>query len=246
MELIDTYWREYPDHVRYMMSAKIKHQFRLLGLGAGEICDVGGGWGGFACYAASMGLKVTMIDDFGDPGQRHKDVRSTMPAKYGVRVVKQDILKEPLPFIANSIDAFTCFDVLEHLHASPKALLHNMKLCLKPGGTLLLGLPNCVNLRKRITVPLGFGKWSAMREWYESPVFRSHVREPDVSDLRYIARDLGLQNVRIKGANFSGFEAGSFLRAATRIADPFLRLRPSLCADLYLIGEKAHGSVATV
>ena len=43
----------------------------------------------------------------------------------------------------------------------------------------MVGVPNCVNLRKRLTVPLGRGKWSPMADWYEQPSFRGHVREPD-------------------------------------------------------------------
>jgi SAM-dependent methyltransferase len=242
MGLVIRYWGEYPSHVQQMIAAKIEHQLNLLDLAPGaSLCDVGGGWGAFACYAGSRGLNVTLIDDFADPGFSASDPRYSMPQAFGVNVLRRDVIRDGLPFADNSIDAFTSFDVLEHLHASPKPLLHQMMRCLKPGGTLLIGVPNCVNLRKRITVPLGYGKWSALEEWYERPAFRSHVREPDVSDLRYIAKDLRLENVCIKGANFSGMDTGNaVLRAIARLADPLLRLRPSLCADLFLIGKKGY------
>jgi hypothetical protein len=89
-------------------------------------------------------------------------------------------------------------------------------VALKPGGLFFLGVPNCVNLRKRITVPLGAGKWSAIEEWYEREMFRGHVREPDVGDLRYIARDLGLRDVRIFGRNWLGYASRhGWVRALT-------------------------------
>jgi hypothetical protein len=110
---------------------------------------------------------------------------------------------------------------------------------LKPGWLFIISAPNCVNIRKRITVPFGVGKWTAVCDWYEAEQCRPHVREPDVANLRYIAVDLGLQNVRIIGCNGSGYR--SRFRAA-RIVTPFidrlLRLRPSLCSDIYLVGRK--------
>ena len=128
---------------------------------------------------------------------------------------------------------------MEHWHHSPKALFARMMVQLKPGGLVVIGVPNCVNLRKRITVPLGHGKWTAMEDWYERPVFRSHVREPDTKDLRYIARHLGLVDMAVLGRNWSGYRKPSRLfRAAARAADGLLRLAPALCADIYLIGRK--------
>jgi hypothetical protein len=103
----------------------------------------------------------------------------------------------------------------------------------------MIGVPNCVNLRKRLTVPFGHGKWSSMASWYDEPEFTSHVREPDVDDLAVIARDLGLEQFRIVGRNWSGHASSSrVIRAAARLSDHLLRLRPSLCSDLYLIGRK--------
>jgi hypothetical protein len=131
------------------------------------------------------------------------------------------------------------FDCLEHLHHSPKKMLTDCVTALKPGGLLFLGVPNCVNLRKRLTVPLGIGKWSRMEEWYDSGKFRGHVREPDVDDLRYIAKSLGLHNVKIIGMNWLGYESQfPLVRLLVPFADRLLQLRPSLCANIYLLGTK--------
>ena len=103
----------------------------------------------------------------------------------------------------------------------------------------MLGVPNCVNLRKRIMVPCGFGAWSLMKDWYEPPVFRGHVREPSVGDLRYIAQDMNLTNVSILGRNWLGYVSRyKTVRAITPLVDGFLAHFPSLCADIYLLGTK--------
>jgi hypothetical protein len=103
----------------------------------------------------------------------------------------------------------------------------------------VLSVPNCVNLRKRVTVPFGAGKWSRMEHWYEPEVFRAHVREPDVEDLRYIARDLKLQNVEILGRNWLGYaSAKPIIRMATNVVDRVIQFRPSLCSNIYLLGTK--------
>jgi len=118
-------------------------------------------------------------------------------------------------------------------------LFHEAVARLKPRGVFVLGVPNSVNIRKRLSVPLGVGNWSRMEDWYETPTFRGHVREPDASDLRYIARDLGLTDVAILGRTWSAFGEGSLLRRlAGSIVDHGLRLRPSLSAELYLVGVR--------
>ncbi len=128
---------------------------------------------------------------------------------------------------------------MEHWHRSPKRLFAAIIESLVPGGLFIVGVPNVVNLRKRITVPLGRGKWSQMAHWYETERFRGHVREPDVDDLRYIARDMNLTDVEILGRNWAGYlSRNRWMQLATALIDRPLRLRPSLCSDLYLIGRK--------
>jgi hypothetical protein len=86
----------------------------------------------------------------------------------------------------------------------------------------------------------GLNNWSRFAEWYEPPVFRGHVREPDVKDLRAIAADMRLTNVRIVGRNWLGLRASNAgIRGMATLMDWPLRAFPSLCSDIYLIGQKA-------
>lgn len=205
-----------------------------------SLCDLGGGIGLFSVGCAASGMRATLVDDFNDSVNRDfAAVPVTVHQSHGVNVINSDIVVSPPDFAPGSFDAITSFDSIEHWHRSPKSVLHRALTWLKPGGLLVLGLPNCVNLRKRLTVPFGIGKWSSMVDWYETPLFRGHVREPDVDDLKYIARDLKLANVSILGRNWLGHRHRSrIVRLATRLMDVPLRAFPALCADIYLLGMK--------
>lgn len=206
----------------------------------GVVADIGGGIGLFSPGAAALGFRSILVDDFGDPvNARHGEAALAVHRSRGVEVISRDVIADGVDFAPASLDAVTTFDSIEHWHNSPKRLLHQLFEALKPGGLMIIGAPNCVNLRKRISVPLGRGAWSGFDEWYNEPQFRGHVREPSVNDLRHIAADLGLQQARILGRNWQGrMSRNAAVRLLTRIADKPLRLRPSLCADIYVAGRK--------
>jgi 2-polyprenyl-3-methyl-5-hydroxy-6-metoxy-1,4-benzoquinol methylase len=204
-----------------------------------SVCDIGGGVGLFSTGCAALGMNVTLVDDFNDPvNHRLGQEQLAVHRQLGVRIESRDALKDGVADLG-SFDIITSFDSMEHWHNSPKALFKQIATSLlKPGGRFVLGVPNCVNLRKRITVPFGIGKWSQMSEWYEEKTFRGHVREPDVADLHYIARDMGLRDVEIHGRNWLGYTSRfSFVRAGNFLVDVPLRMFPTLCSDIYLAGH---------
>lgn len=202
------------------------------------VADLGGGIGLFSLACAAVGMRVFLVDDFRDPVNEEagNGVLDYHRAS-GVTVVSRDMIADGLGLPEHSLDAVTSFDSMEHWHASPKRLFAEVRQALRPGGLFVLGVPNCVNLRKRITVPLGLGKWSSMEDWYERERFRGHVREADVGDLRYIARDMELSKVEIRGRNWMGYQnRRPLVRAIAPMVDFPLRPFPSLCSDLYLMG----------
>jgi SAM-dependent methyltransferase len=202
------------------------------------VADIGGGIGTFSVGCAALGMDVTLVDDFGDNVNRTEPGKDALALhrELGVKVVACDATRG-LSLPREHFDAVSCFDSLEHMHNSPRALFHTMVESLKAGGWFVLSGPNCVNLRKRLTVPLGIGKWSPLAAWYDDPVFRGHVREPDVNDLRSIAADLGLKDVRIIGRNWLGFNHPA-LRPIMPLIDHLLRPFPTLCANIYVVGRK--------
>ncbi|NDV63052.1 class I SAM-dependent methyltransferase [Puniceicoccales bacterium CK1056] len=207
-----------------------------------EICDIGGGIGLFSIGCAVLGCKRSvLIDDFDDPVNHElgPSVLNLHRSK-GVEVVTLDVIEKGLEGVQGPFDVITAYDTMEHWHNSPKKLFHEAIQLLKPGGAFILSGPNCANLKKRFSGLFGNSKWSSMDGWYETEKFRGHVREPDVSDLLYIGRDLGLKNLRIIGRNWMGYHSrNSVQRSLTRLMDKPLRLRPQLCSNIYLVGIKS-------
>ena len=201
-----------------------------------KVCDIGGGMALFGPGCAAIGMRAIVVDRFWGRGDQGEAVHK----KYGVKIIEQDVAENPdLGFEPRSFDAITSFETIEHFHHSPKRLFANVVKYLKPGGIFVLGVPNAVDLRKRITTPFGYGSWSEMHGWYEQERFTGHVREPVPDDLKYIARDMNLKNCRIYGRNDTGYHSPSRLvRKLTSIVDAPLRLFPNLCASIYLVGYK--------
>jgi len=203
-----------------------------------SLIDLGAGIGIFAIACSESGINVVAVDKYAEVlDDFHSDDEPlSVLRSYGVKLLDQDVLAETLPFPDNSIDAICSFFSMEHFHHSPKSLFAQCVRILRPGGVFVLATPNCVNLRKRITVPFGYGKWSQMEHWYEWTRFRGHVREPDVADLRYIAKDMGLRDVRIVGRNWIGMSRKGMVGNVSRLVDPVLGFFPSLCSDIYMTG----------
>jgi SAM-dependent methyltransferase len=240
----------YPDSMRYIVDGDIErtafHINLLLSRRGRDIavCDIGGGVALFSPACAALGMKVTLVDDFSDELNQivGNDILE-IHKHFGVEIISIDVITQNLDFSSGSFDAVTIFDSMEHWHNSPKNLFHELRGWLKPQGLFIVGVPNCVNLRKRITVPLGIGKWSSMESWYDVEVFRGHVREPDVDDLLYIARDLRLDDIEIIGRNWLGYISRyKFARILTPYLDRVLQRFPRLCANIYMLGVKSQSA----
>ncbi len=239
--------RLYPEKFVQGQLADVKRQAFNLSLAIADddpagksIADIGGGIGLFSTGAKGIGFeRSVLIDDFGDPVNLQNGNELFSPhRKLGVEVFSRDAIRDGLG-VDGEFDIITSFDSMEHWHSSPKKLFGEAVSKLKPNGRLVIGVPNAINARKRVTTPLGIGSWSSMDDWYEQENFRGHVREPSVDDLRYIARDLGLRNVEIIGRNWTGYaNPRAIVRTITAVADRALRVFPALCGDIYLIGYK--------
>jgi SAM-dependent methyltransferase len=208
-------------------------------LPGGAIADLGGGLGLFAPACAALGMDSFLVDDFGDAVNVEHPIHDMPPHRTtGVQIVKTDVNHWGEYFADESLDVVTSFDSIEHWHCSPRRALLEAHRVLRPGGVLLLGTPNAVNLRKRIAVVLGRSNWSQFEDWYYPDRFRGHVREPVLGDLLRMVDDLGFECRKVWGRNWSGYAGGRTRRMVTRMIDLPLRARPTLCSDLYVMAVK--------
>ncbi len=204
-----------------------------------RLADLGGGIGLFSPACAALGMRTWLVDDFQDSvNHEHPIDELGIHAGYGVRVVASDVRHWGEHFADESLDVVTSFDSLAHWHHSPRPVFQQAFRVLVPGGTLFVGAPNAVNLRKRIAVPLGRSNWSHFDDWFGPDEFRGHVREPVMGDLLRMMKLLGFETKCVWGRNWAGYMRGGARRLLTRIIDMPLRAFPTLCADLYVLAVK--------
>ncbi len=242
LEAVQTLARRYPASLRAEQLADAEriasHVERILRPGA-TLADLGGGVGLFAPSCAALGMQTWLVDDFGDPVSRSVNLDDIgVHRALGVRVVETPISRWGEAFGDESLDVVTCFDSLEHWHHSPRPVFAEAYRALKPGGILLISGPNAVNLRKRLSVPLGRSNWSRFEDWFYPEQFRGHVREPVLADLVRLVRELGFEKQAVWGRNWAGLPAGGLRRAPAWLVDRALRPFPTLCSDLYVHARK--------
>lgn len=104
---------------------------RYANVRRGKLCDVGCGPGGLLKIARERGWEATGVEISSWAVQEGR--------KAGLDIYQGSLLDAR--FSADSFDAVSMFDVLEHL-ASPREYLQEIHRILKPGGLLLIETPN--------------------------------------------------------------------------------------------------------
>jgi SAM-dependent methyltransferase len=219
-----------------------------------HLVDLGAGLSIFSPMARKLGMEVTLVDDFGGgggviAGQRTQDIQvlKLFREVLSIRIIEQNFVERPIQLPDASVDIITCFHSLEHWHNSPKKLFREITRILRPSGWLVLATPNAVNIRKRAFVLMGRSNFPSLSAWYDEgdPVFRGHVREPIIRDLHQLMEWNGFEVRGTYGRNFIGRKSRALkflpqpLVNGTAIAsDLFLRLFPSLCSDIHVVGRK--------
>jgi len=109
----------------------------LSRLTRGKLLDVPAGTGALARQLARMGFEVTCSD---------VNAEGFAAAELPFR---QADLSEELPFEDSSFDCVTCIEGLEHLE-NPFQAVRELARVLRPGGALVLSVPNYLNIERRL------------------------------------------------------------------------------------------------
>lgn len=120
------------------------------------LLDMGCGDGGFIYKAKKMGLfnKYYGVDIAKPVVQRAlRNIKKFTGDTKSVYIIKADLNKK-LPFPSSSFEFITCLSVFEHLF-DPYFSIKEMNRLLKPGGFLILEIPNIAWLPRRLSLMMG-------------------------------------------------------------------------------------------
>jgi SAM-dependent methyltransferase len=202
----------------------------------GRILDVGAGPCDKTAVLARLGYRCAATDDLRDdwhlvPGHREKIQAFAAGAGVDFRPAAAGAGAPSLgeQFAGQQFDMLTLNDVLEHLHDSPRDLLVDLLGLVRPGGLLLVTVPNAVAVRKRVAVVRGRTNLAPFASYYWSQgAWRGHVREYTRGDLAGLACFLGLEVVTLRGCHHMLHKLPAALRPAYRAATaPFQGLKDS-------------------
>jgi SAM-dependent methyltransferase len=106
-----------------------------------QILDIGAVPGHISAMLKHVNLNVSVVDI---APERAKDLFESMQ----IPTYKVELDFEPLPFDDDHFDLVLCCEVLEHLRLQPLAVLKQILRVLRPGGHLLLSVPNITPLMR--------------------------------------------------------------------------------------------------
>jgi 2-polyprenyl-3-methyl-5-hydroxy-6-metoxy-1,4-benzoquinol methylase len=145
-----------------------------------EVLEVGTAAGYLTSEMASLGCKVTGIEQDVD--------MAALARRYCDQMVVGDIESLDLGGLGR-YDAIILGDILEHLR-DPRAVLERLVTLLKPGGKVLISLPNVANIWVRLNLLFGRFNYSNVGILDES-----HLRFYTLKTARRLADESGLDVV---------------------------------------------------
>jgi SAM-dependent methyltransferase len=157
----------------------------------GTVLDVPAGQGALAARLIAAGFDVCCCDLYPEIFRLE-----------GVEIRQGDLNRE-LPFNDRSFDYISCLEGLEHIE-NPHQAIHEFARLLRPGGQLIVSVPNILNIEERLKW-LIYGYTSHFKPITCEQVKRlraesdnreeitSHVNPIGYSELRYILEKYGFE-----------------------------------------------------
>jgi len=134
----------------------------------GKILDIGCGDG----VITSMLKNFTKANAYGIDISKSAVLKAK---KRGIVAKVVDIDRDKFPFKKNTFDAIFCGDVIEHVYDTER-LLENVNRALKPGGYVVISVPNIASWYNRGFLLLGY-----MPIWIESSL-KTYTGNPLIKD----------------------------------------------------------------
>ncbi|MBS13586.1 MAG: hypothetical protein CME19_18550 [Gemmatimonadetes bacterium] len=243
--------RKYPDRefsLEITRFEKITEEILAYENPTGETSylDVGCGSGHMPMLASLSGYRAFGADyqiyESMDP--EDLDLHREIWKRYEVDIRQADAMSQQgLPFEDEAFDIVSCCAVVEHLHGSPKPALQEMVRVTRPGGVVLIEVPNLARLQSRIALLLGQSIHESFDTFLDSgqPYF-GHFREYTLAETRALGEHVGLEPLLATAFNIEILRSRSrearyrgrpllqrvAFRAAKVMASPFRGLREAI------------------
>jgi SAM-dependent methyltransferase len=128
---------------RKIVSALVKS-----GIDGKKVLDVGPGTGRWLTFVKENNAKYLSAVDI-------SQIAIDNVTKLCNEAYKLDIENDKFPFENDSFDIIVCFMVMEHI-VDPNLLISEIVRLSKPGGLILITIPNIVSLASRVRMLLGY------------------------------------------------------------------------------------------
>jgi SAM-dependent methyltransferase len=103
----------------------------------------------------------------------------------GIESVAVELLRDVLPWSSARFDVILCDQVIEHFPLAPDFLVQQMLFMLKPGGRLVISVPNFASWEKRWALWRGHNPQEPMDRSF---IYYAHHRELVMSELEALVR----------------------------------------------------------
>ena len=191
---------------QYMLRKKAAWIEQYAGLKTGRMLDVGAGTGYFADAMQRRGWQVSVVEK-NDSAREFAGRNFQLPVYDSI----ENFSRKNSSGAINGLDTITLWHVLEHLEHLNESMEQFYKL-LKPGGTLIIAVPNCDSYDAR-----KYGKfWAA----YDVPRHIWHFR---AEQMKILARKHGFSISGIKKMPFDAFYISMMSEKYAGKSLPFLR-----------------------
>jgi glycosyltransferase involved in cell wall biosynthesis/ubiquinone/menaquinone biosynthesis C-methylase UbiE len=224
-------WVPMPDEYQFKDDDGSSHAVILqmmAGMPASRILDLGCSGGLFAAHARAAGHHVTGVDCIEIPGVRERTDHFVKAS-----------LEEGIPAeVGDGYDIVVAADVIEHL-SRPNAVLRDMSRVLRPGGQVLLSVPNFAHWYPRMRVVTGMFGYDR-----RGILDNTHLRFFTRSTLRRTVKATGFDILEEHATGLplrviSGSD-GPRLKTASRSDRALVRARPTLFGYQFILRLTPH------
>ncbi|HET9989735.1 MAG TPA: class I SAM-dependent methyltransferase [Kofleriaceae bacterium] len=167
------------------------------------VLDLGGGVGVnlISLRRAGHRGRLVLVDhlrEYGDHNRMGSSTRAReLLASHAIELHEVDVWPAyHSGFADHAFAVATSFCMFEHLPGHPQQQLAELARIVRPGGEVIVGVPNAASLMKRVRLLAGHHPYAPFSEWMSSS-FHGHFREYTARECEALVATAGLSVVEV-------------------------------------------------